>query len=411
MKFFCLLGIVCALMVPSVALDREAFTFTNYDLNVRVERDQRRLGVRGKITLRNDSASPQKTIALQISSSLDWKSIQTGGNAVEFVTHEYTSEIDHTGALSEAIVTLTREVPPKGTVELDVGYEGVIPLDVVRLTRIGVPEDKARHTDWDQISKSFTAVRGVGYVAWYPVATEAANLSEGNSMFEAVGRWKARETQAEMKIELTHSGERSEQRPTLFCNGRGTVQGQDPISEADYGVTTECSYCPLGLTVPLFLIGSYNALDRPEISISYLGEHKSGAEDYAIAAELAVPFVTQWFGQPRVKAEVVELANPEAAPFEAGSMVLTPLGYNDSRRYALTAVHQLTHAALASPRPWIYEGLAHFAQAAYRERQNGRQAALDFMGLHRTAIADTEKAVAADHKENAAASESLINTN
>jgi hypothetical protein len=165
------------------------------------------------------------------------------------------------------------------------------------------------------------------------------------------------------------------------------------------------------LTVPLFLIGSYNALDRPEISISYLGEHKSGAEDYAIAAELAVPFVTQWFGQPRVKAEVVELANPEAAPFEAGSMVLTPLGYNDSRRYALTAVHQLTHAALASPRPWIYEGLAHFAQAAYRERQNGRQAALDFMGLHRTAIADTEKALAADHKENAAASESLINTN
>ena len=95
----------------------------------------------------------------------------------------------------------------------------------------------------------------------------------------------------------------------------------------------------------------------------------------------------------------MELADPEATPFDAGSMVLTPLGGNDSRRYSLTAVHQLTHAAFASPRPWIYEGLAHFAQAAYRERQDGRQAALDFMSLHRTAIADTEKAVAAEHKE------------
>jgi hypothetical protein len=412
MKFLrVLLVILSALSVQAFALDREAFTFTKYDLDVRVEPEQQRLAVRGKITLRNDSPSAQKNLVLQISSTLDWKSIQIGGKTVQFVTHEYTSDIDHTGALSEVIVTLPREVPPRGTVELDVGYEGLIPLDVTRLMPIGVPEDKARHTDWDQISKSFTAVRGIGYVLWYPVATESANLSEGNSVFETIGRWKRREIDAEMKIEVTHSGSSSERRLKLFCNGEGGVQGQDSISGADYGVTTECRYQPLGLAVPLVVIGSYNALDRPEINISYLGEHKSGAEDYAIAAELAVPFVTQWFGQPRVKAEVVELADPDATPFEAGSMVLTPLGANDSRRYSLTAVHQLTHSAFASPRPWIYEGLAHFAQAAYRERQNGRQAALDFMSLHRTAIADTEKAVAAEHSQNSAASESLINTN
>src|SRR5579863_4283726 len=158
MKLLCALCVLCVLVAPSVGLDREAFTFTKYDLNVRVEPEQQRLGVRGKITLRNDSAVPQKNVALQISSTLDWSSIQMGGNSVEFVTHEYTSDIDHTGALSEAIVTPMREVPPKGTIELDVGYEGVIPLDVTRLTRIGVPEDKAKHTDWDEIGKSFTAV-------------------------------------------------------------------------------------------------------------------------------------------------------------------------------------------------------------------------------------------------------------
>src|SRR5579863_7823166 len=121
-----LLGVLCALSVlitPSFALDREAFTFTNYDLTVRIEPEQQRLGVRGKLTLRNDSPTPQKDIALQISSTLDWKSIQAAGKPVQFVTHEYTSDIDHTGALSEAIVTLPHEVSPKGTIEIDVGYE------------------------------------------------------------------------------------------------------------------------------------------------------------------------------------------------------------------------------------------------------------------------------------------------
>src|SRR2546430_10695772 len=37
---------------------------------------------------------------------------------------------------------------PKGTIELDIGYEGTIPLDATRLTRIGVPEELAKHSDW-----------------------------------------------------------------------------------------------------------------------------------------------------------------------------------------------------------------------------------------------------------------------
>ena len=76
----------------------------------------------------------------------------------------------------------------------------MIPLDVTRLTRIGVPEDKARHIDWDQISKSFTAVRGIGYVVWYPVATDAANLSEGNSVAETEARWNARFADTTMSL-------------------------------------------------------------------------------------------------------------------------------------------------------------------------------------------------------------------
>ncbi len=70
-------------------MDREAFTFTNYDLDVRIEPEQQRLAVRGKITLRNDSASPQKNLPLQISSTLDWRSIQFNGKPVQFVSQPY----------------------------------------------------------------------------------------------------------------------------------------------------------------------------------------------------------------------------------------------------------------------------------------------------------------------------------
>jgi hypothetical protein len=409
MKRLRVLCVLCGLAAPSLSLDREAFTFTNYDLDVRVEPEQQRLGVRGRITLRNDSAAPQKDIALQISSTLDWRSIQIAGKAAQFVAHEYTSDIDHTGELSEAIVTLPRELAAHETVELEVGYEGVIPLDVTRLTRIGVPEDKARHTDWDQISKSFTAVRGIGYVVWYPVAMESADLSEGNSVFETLGRWKAREMEAELKIKLVDSGESSPSPARLFCNGTSGVQTREQIGKASV-VQTEYSFHPLGMSAPLFAIGGFEALDRPTLNISFLTGHKSGAENYALAAELAVPLVTEWFGAPRQKAETVELADPEAAPFESGSMFLTPLSNTDSTVYELAAVHQLTHAAFFSPRLWIYEGLAHFAQALEREQQNGRQAAVDLMGLHRAGIADAEKALAAEHKQTAAASDSLINT-
>jgi hypothetical protein len=181
---FYFLCFLCACAADAFSLDREAFTFTSYDLNVRVEPAQQRLGARGHITLRNDSTVPQKIAVLQISSSLDWRSIKAGGKELQFVSQPYTSDIDHTGVLSEAIVTLPEAVPPKAAVELEIAYEGVIVLDATRLAGIGAPESAAQSTDWDQISTKFTAVRGAGYVAWYPVATDAGSLAEGNSAFD-----------------------------------------------------------------------------------------------------------------------------------------------------------------------------------------------------------------------------------
>jgi hypothetical protein len=388
-KFWLVLWMVLRALASANALDREAFTFSKYDLNVQIEPEQQRLSVRGKIVLRNDSSVPQKNAVLQISSSLTWRSIQADGKPLQFVSQPFTSDVDHTGALSEAIVSLPAAVPPGGGVELEIGYEGVIMLDTTRLTRIGMPKEMAVHSDWDQIDKAFSAVRGVGYVAWYPIATEVGNLSEGNSVFEVVGRWKKRELKAEMKTDMHRGGSNEETRLVLMCTASGSQSAVNAVSVQTADV--HCNYSSIGMNVPAFLLANYGFLDRPAAQVAYLPERQTNAEKFAQAADAVTPFVKEWFGTPREKAQIIELADPGASPFESGVTLLTPLNDTDPKLLQIALVHELTHAAFPSPRPWIYEGLAHFAQAALREHQSSRTAALDFLALHRTAVTEAEK--------------------
>jgi hypothetical protein len=384
-KSLAFLGVLYASVADCGALDREAFTITNYDLNLQVEPEQHRLGVRGKVTLRNDSQTPQRIAVLQISSSLAWRSIKAGDKAVQFVTQPYTSDIDHTGGLSEAIVTLPAAVAPKGVVDLDIAYEGVILPDATRLVRIGTPDDTAHSTDWDQIGTDFSAVRGVGFVAWYPIATEVANLSEGDSFFEVLGRWKARESASTMQLHFRISRDDGGQPQGLLANEASCKVMYEQTGGASL-MSADCTYQTLGMLVPFFGAGSYQVLDRPNIVVRYLPGHDASAVVYADAADKDVPLITGWFGAPREKAQTADLSDPKAAPFESGSLLLTPLASTDSKLAGLAAAHQLAHAAFVSSRPWIKEGLAHLAQALYVEQQKGRQAALDYIGLHRSAF-------------------------
>jgi len=402
----CFLSVLCV-TVNAFSLDREAFTFTRYDLNVRVEPGQQRLEVRGKITLRNDSQTPQKIAVLQISSSLNWRSIKAGDQQLQFVAQPYTSDIDHTGALSEAIVTLPDTVSPKGTIELEIGYEGVVALDATRLTRIGAPEATARSTDWDQISSGFTAVRGVGYVAWYPIATDAGNLSEGNSVFETVGRWKSRETASTMHVQVAVPTDDESEKPELLVNATKCPTA----GEVKHEFVADCSYGSLGLTVPTIAMANYELADRTDVAVHYLHGHDVAAVAYADAAGKVAPLIAEWFGALRNKAQTADLDDSGAAPFESESLLLMPLKNQDSKVAGLIAAHQLTHAAFSSPRPWINEGLAHFAQAIYVEHQSGRQAALDYMATHRSAFSATasEKPMTVPRSEDEV-KRSLVNT-
>jgi hypothetical protein len=404
MKFLCVFCVLCGLASAALALEREAFTITKYDLGVRLEPEQHRLGARGKITLRNDSGQTQRVAALQISSSLNWRSIRVDGKAVQFVSQPYTSDIDHTGVLSEAIVMLPVEIKPKDSVELEIGYEGVILLDTTRLTRVGVPDGIAKHSSWDHIGATFTAVRGAGNVTWYPITTESADFSEGNSLFEVVDRWKARAAGSEFKAVVSVSGAGKEGPPTVLCSAREAGSAE---FGRNWSALATCDEKRLGTVTPTLVVAKYVALSKPPLNLFNFPGHEAGAATYSSALEPATTFVSGWFGAPTAPIAVADFADPNSAPFESGTLLMASLAAEDSKLAGINLVHELVHSALPSARPWVYEGLAHFAEAMYRQEQGGRQAALDFLGLHRAAFLDSEKELAAETKS---AGQPLANT-
>jgi aminopeptidase N len=111
-------------------------------------------------------------------------------------------------------------------------------------------------------------------------------------------------------------------------------------------------------------------------------------------------FVSAWFGRPTAEVAIADFADPDSAPFESGTLLMASMDAGDSKLAGTNLVHELVHSALPSSRPWVYEGLAHFAEAMYRQEQGGRQAALDFLGAHRAAFLDSEKEVSAALQKN-----------
>jgi hypothetical protein len=383
MKSRCTIAFLLLSAIACSALDRHAFTFTSYTLNLRIEPEQQRLGAYGRITLRNDSYTPQKTAALQISSSLSWRAIQSGGKALQFVMQPYESDIDHTGELSEAIVTLPKEVPPNGSIDLDIRYEGIIPLDTTRLTRIGTPKDIAAHTDWDQISPAFTAVRGVGYVVWYPVSMDAASLSDGDSVFETIAGWKVRERGAQMMLSVVSTAEGK-----LYASGTASLAVIAPAEEIKSAASTDIT--DLSQSVPTFVAANF--LEQKEgdwASIAYTTGYETEAKSYVQALSKADRFVSEMV-KPR-PLKILQLPDASAASFAAEGLLLTPLLPNLTPSVESLLIYAAARTSIITQQLWLREGLSHFAQVRWVEQQKGRQAAIDYLNAHLPALLEIEK--------------------
>ena len=398
MKRLALIFLSClASLLPALAVDREAFTITRYQLEVQVDRTSHVMAVTGKLTLRNDSNHPQKLVTLQVSSSLAWNAIALDGKPLQRLDDNYTSDIDHTGSLSEAIVTLPKEAAPATAVTLDVQYGGTVTPDATRLTRMDVPADLAARNDWDEVSDSFTAVRGLGYVVWYPVAIEAVSLSDGNAVFDAIARWKHRHDRSELdtRIVITEPALLpplciAVNAATSSCgDARELTERQDGAKVKEFSNSLHLD--GLGETVPTFAIANYVELARPTITLLHIPDHTSFARDYAVAAEANGPMLHDWLPDPPHPARVIELTDPNANPWQNGAVLFTPLREAQTATLQLLLLPAQVAARFHSPHAWIQNGLEKFLQTVSVESRSGRRAALEYLDQYRGPLAQAEE--------------------
>jgi hypothetical protein len=381
-----------------VAPDRNAFTIVNWNLDATIETENDGLSARGKITLRNDSPQPQPQITVQISSSLKWASIGQDGKPLPFTASSLRSDIDHTGQVNEAVVTLPNSVAPGASINLEVGYSGTVSLDTTRLAQIGMPLAVRAGTDYDRITPTFTCLRGMGHVIWFPVSVEPSILGEGNRIFESTGAWQVRHSLSGMTLGLS-----IDNNSPVLSNAQMTSREQ--LAGSSHWTHT---WKHLGVAGPIIVSGTYEAVvarDTPRnapFTVEYFAANALAAQDYARVIHDTTPMVT---GSSALPIHFVDLPEPSDSSFDGDGVFLTPLKTVDRKSLELTVAYQLAHQTLWSPRAWIYEGAAHFAQALMRERQDGRAAAIAFMAQRLPPLALVDSAATEMVKSN-----SLVNT-
>ena len=387
--------------------ERASLTYSAYDFDVHLEPAQHRISVRAHLTARNASDKPLTKIALQLSSTLAWYSIHVDGVPMKFVPEAVESDIDHTGKLTEAVVMLGKPLAAGAVLQLDVIYFGTIRASAERLLRLGAPAKIAASSEWDRVGTDFTALRGFGNVIWFPVSTAPVLLGQGSEMFDSVGKWKLRQSDAQVRIHVL--AEYTDEKPSIaFLNGR--VVEPDSLasrqkSKPQNAPSTDASGTPIlqvaSFTLPatrlgfsplsLFLMYATHE-QSPGVEIySRLG-NGSAAPVYEKATETNRPLAEQWLGAKQKRPVVlVDLPERDDLPFEDRNILFLPLRSDatpDDMGPVLT--HMLSHAYFVSPREWLDEGVAQFMTLLWIEQRAGRATAIGQMDAHRAALALAE---------------------
>lgn len=402
--------------------ERTALTYSTYDLEVHLVPTKHSIAVHARLTAQNSSDKPLDKIALQLSSSLHWYSIQVDGSPATFQTETIDSDIDHTGKLTEAVVALAKPLAPAATVRLNVIYSGTIQQSSERLLRLGAPVKTAASSEWDGIGKGFTALRGFGNVIWFPVSTAPVLFGQGAEMFESVGKWKLRESNAQVSMRVLV--EYLDVTPSIaFLNGyvvqpdgataepasssaislgtgnettKGTSSSAAPETMAGNTILQVASF-----TLPSSRLG-FSPLSLFVMSAAH--EHIPGLDIYSRIGKEATaatyqslfqqtrPLVERWLG-PRPKRPVVLVDLPENydLPLEERNLLFLPLQTDaPSDSVGPVMAHMLGHAYFSSPRPWLNEGVPQFMTLLWIEQHAGRATAIAQMESRRGALALAE---------------------
>jgi hypothetical protein len=374
--------------------EREAITFTRYDLDVHVRPAVSGLSAVARVQLRNDGTAALTRVALDLSSTLEWEAAserQASGPPLKLRIdkHQMETDVDHTGAESEAVITLSHALAPGATTELTLAYSGKIDRSSARLQRSGAPATDAERADWDAISADGIFLRGFGNVLWYPVSASQVFLGAGAQLAEAAGRDRQRQQAAIVRLRLQVDYSGKSPATAFFCGRSESLHALEEDGGAD---ETQ----PAGIAVADFsperlgfgAMSLFVAASAPQMqgrSVGVVTDDAGAAERVETAAKAAQTVVTDWLGSLRERQPV--LIDHMGQPFAQRALLVESANEADS---SFAMVHLLSHAWFSSDEVWLDEGLAQFLPIVAVERERGRQAALGQIEDQRPALALAE---------------------
>jgi hypothetical protein len=373
--------------------ERESLTYTSFDLDLRLRPAEGHIAVRALITLRNDGKTPLAHIPLQLSSELTWELIRLNGRTMPFSLATLNSDVDHTGQLHEASITLPAPLAPGATLQLDVTYSGTITQSTKRLLAIGTPDDVAIRSDWDRISTAFTGLRGFGNVVWYPVSSVPVILGDGARLFDEIGSHKLRLTGSHFRLALTVEAPAALAPNLALVNGRPIALSASSSTDTTLPAieTAHIDDSTLGFEAPSLFLASRTSHPGTNMTLWTRPESEANIANWNAAAAEVTPFLQGWLGKrPRSELTVLDLPEDGDTPFETGSLLVTPIRAAPVEVLDGAMAHALTHAWVMSPRAWLSEGVAHFMGTLWIEKQQGRERALETLDNARPALALAE---------------------
>ena len=380
---------------PATDAERQALTFLSYDLDVHLQPREHAMAVRAHIVLRNDSESPLNRLALQISSSLQWTGVRIADAPATFSQAQINSDIDHTGALREAVIPLAQPLAPQQNIAVDLTYEGTAALSATRLEQIGTPADVAEASDWDRVSDEFIGLRGFGNVVWYPVASVPVALGDGAKFFTETAAERQRQSQATVTMRVTE--EFFGEAPNLAVLDGETLTVSPtalPAAGSVPGIVT-CTLPPtrLGFASPSLFLVTRTAREGDGVKVFARAEDVANAQAYMNAATIVAPLIHRWLGtEPRGLLNIVDLPERGDAPFEDGDVLFADVRSTEPARLTDALIHSLSHLYFHSPYAWLQEGVPSFMGSLWMEQNRGRDIAIQQLDNARGALSLAEPA-------------------
>jgi hypothetical protein len=373
--------------------ERRAVTFLSYDLDVHLQPREHAMAVRARVLLRNDSGSPLGRLPLQISSALQWSSARVGDAPASFSQQLVNSDIDHTGELREAVIPLPKPLAPQQTLTVDLTYEGTAALSATRLEQIGTPTDLAEASDWDRVSDEFVGLRGLGNVAWYPVASIPVRLGDGAKFFTEAAAERLRQSQATVTMRVTEEFFGEAPNLAVLDGQTFTLTPTTMPATASVPGIVACSLPPtrLGLVSPSLFLLTRTAREGNGVKVFARTGDVGNAQAYLSAAGLVAPLINRWLGtEPRGALEIIDLPEQDDAPFEDGDVLFTDIQSTEPAKLTGALVHSLTHLYFRSPYAWLQEGVPSFMGSLWVEQNHGREVAIQQLDNERGALSLAE---------------------